>query len=322
MGVSGLVSIIIPAYNCEQTIKDTLKSIQRQTYVNFEVIIIDDGSTDDTYETVLRFVADDKRFRIFTKPNKGVSAARNTGISNSHGEYIMFADGDDQLSTNMIFDMVEAIKKENTDLVVSGYTICYPEKRVDMCPNYYFGKISEIDEKSMLSYFLGNYFNAPWNKIFRSSIIQENDIFFNESISILEDLLFVLNYLNCSETIGFLDLPLYMYSRTSANTLLNKVNERKIDAIYMNYSAISDINSRFNFGTFFMERISIKFIKDIIYTQINLLDNGMTLTMYDKRIQKVIRNLHGVLRYIMELYRLFPSVFLYIVRETKNGRLK
>jgi len=109
-----MVSIIIPTYNYAHYLNETLQSVSEQTYTNWECIVIDDGSTDNTSEIVNEFIKKDNRFQYKHQQNKGVSAARNLGIKTSKGDYIQFLDGDDLLQTNKIKSQIEIFNKEPT----------------------------------------------------------------------------------------------------------------------------------------------------------------------------------------------------------------
>lgn len=118
-----LVSIIIPVYNGEDKILKTLESLKNQTYQNFEILIVDDGSTDNTLKTIKNITRESQNFKIFTKDNGGVSSARNLGIENAVGKYICFLDADDFLENNYFETMFTKISDTNSDLIYCGYNI-------------------------------------------------------------------------------------------------------------------------------------------------------------------------------------------------------
>mgnify|MGYP001347304787 FL=1 len=112
------VSIIVPIYNAEKTIKCMLDSLQAQTMSSFEVIIIDDGSTDNSPNICDEYVKKDSRFRVIHQPNAGVAMSRQIGINNAHGEYSIHADADDWIEPTMLEEMYNQAKKENADIVL------------------------------------------------------------------------------------------------------------------------------------------------------------------------------------------------------------
>jgi glycosyltransferase involved in cell wall biosynthesis len=117
-----LISVIVPAYNAEKFLERSLCSILSQSYTCLEVIVVDDGSTDTTYDIAVQKAADDARVKVFRKPNGGLSDARNYGLDKACGEYITFVDADDYLTENALSLMLSALQAGNLDFVVGGYT--------------------------------------------------------------------------------------------------------------------------------------------------------------------------------------------------------
>ena len=120
-----LVSVIIPAYNIERYISRCLDSIMAQTYNNLEIIVIDDGSKDQTAEILDDYQKRDSRIIVVHKENGGVSSARNNGLDIATGDYISFVDGDDLIESNMYEILVKILEKEKTDIAHCGYQMIY-----------------------------------------------------------------------------------------------------------------------------------------------------------------------------------------------------
>lgn len=118
------VSVIVPAYNVEKYIDECLSSIVNQTYSNLEIVLIDDGSLDKTGEKCAAWAALDKRIKFIPQENQGLSGARNTGLLNSSGDYLMFVDSDDFMNVDCIRRLVEAKEKENADISVCSFQRC------------------------------------------------------------------------------------------------------------------------------------------------------------------------------------------------------
>lgn len=123
--MNNLVSIVIPAYNVEKYIGECLESIQQQTFENWQAIIVDDGSTDETAAVVQTIIQHDNRFRLIRQPNGGVSKARNTGLLAASGKYLAFLDGDDMWAPAFLAELLAAIEADNADMAYSGYTHLY-----------------------------------------------------------------------------------------------------------------------------------------------------------------------------------------------------
>ena len=117
-----MISVIVPVYNVEEYLEECLESIQNQTYTNFEVILVNDGSTDASKEICERFCRQDSRFYLINQENKGLSGARNRGMSESHGEFITFVDSDDVLKEDMLEQLIKQVTLDDIDIVECWYT--------------------------------------------------------------------------------------------------------------------------------------------------------------------------------------------------------
>jgi|KBSSwiStaDraftv2_1062776.scaffolds.fasta_scaffold09588_4 CDP-glycerol glycerophosphotransferase len=121
MAATGTISVVIPCYNVETYVGETLCSVLNQSYRKLDVVVVDDSSTDGTLAVVNALAQDDPRVRVFERPHQGVNAARNFALRQTHGEYLTFLDGDDVLLEGAYADMVAALKQHRTDFVVGGY---------------------------------------------------------------------------------------------------------------------------------------------------------------------------------------------------------
>ena len=139
------VSVIIPVYNCKEYLSDCLNSLQKQTFKNIEIIIVNDGSTDGSKDIILDYAAGDNRIKYFEQVNSGVSASRNKGFEISSGEYIIFVDSDDWVSPDYIEKLYNALIKEGCDISVCSVLNCScriwqalppPRHRSGLLPRY------------------------------------------------------------------------------------------------------------------------------------------------------------------------------------------
>ena len=210
-----IVSIIVPAYNAERTINRCIDSILKQSYSNLEIIIINDGSKDSTEEKCMKYIKN-KRIKYIRINNSGVSNARNIGIENSTGTYIMFVDSDDYIEKNMVERLYDNIN-ENVDLVIcSKNLITINEKiseKIDIAS-------CTLKKENIIQLYRAKILNPPYCKLYRSEIIKSKSIRFDISISIGEDLLFNILYLkNITKDIKILNENLYNYEKINTNSL-------------------------------------------------------------------------------------------------------
>ncbi len=199
-----LVSIILPAYNSEKTIAKTIESVLNQTYRNFELIIIDDGSTDDTGDICKRII--DERIKYRCISNGGVSQARNYGLNIATGEYVVFIDSDDLYNKRYV-ELLVGKANNGYDLVVCGYKNC-GSSREEFIPN----SMEYVDKIDFIGSLQESYlFNQVWNKIYRIDIIKQHRLAFNGDLSIAEDWNFNVDYLKWANKYAVIRRSLYSY---------------------------------------------------------------------------------------------------------------
>ena len=193
--MSVTVSVIIPAYNAEKYIEKCLSSIQKQTFTDFEVIVVNDGSTDKTSDIIDSFVSVDSRFIRIDQLNAGASEARNKGLDAAKGKYITFADSDDYVSENHLQVLTNGMN--NSDLSVCGYIIEFPdgrEKGVINVGNGSFGKKELLNRILISENAIGGYL---WNKMYLADVIRENALKFPTGEKYMfEDVFFNYKYIN------------------------------------------------------------------------------------------------------------------------------
>lgn len=206
----GLVSVIVPLYNCEDRILKCVQSILNQTYENIEVIVINDGSTDNSLK-VLQEGISDSRLKVFTQDNHGVSYTRNRGIeialSNETDGWITFVDSDDYIDPNTIYDCLNCSDLDEVDFI--HYGTCRINEKEELIYNFCNNEEKTISKIEAFAIFLkcrmgiklvnGNWLILVTAGIFRKSKLQKEQIKFNEGMQIGEDALFVIDYLDlCS----------------------------------------------------------------------------------------------------------------------------
>ncbi len=199
-----LVSIIIPAYNTAQYIHRALESSLRQTHQNIEAIVVNDGSTDDTLKVAQEYAARDERVKVFTQENAGVSAARNYGIREAHGEYMIFLDSDDWLEDDAVAVFLDAQMKYPDKVIASVVYIVNVDEEHHMFhrtqANKYsspqlFSSVAETINAFHASTPPVRFFHTVATKIFSTNIIRKHNIMFPEGIHYGEDQIFMLAYM-------------------------------------------------------------------------------------------------------------------------------
>lgn len=217
--VNPLISIIIPVYNAENSLVRCVDSILAQSFADFELLLIDDGSIDQSGVICDEYANSDERVKVFHQNNEGVSSARNVGINNANGLFIHFVDADDWIEENTyssIFSqqhMADITYISNVEHLEDGTIVTYS------MPCIFCDSREEI-EKAIL-YLKDNnskypFFGFTWNKIFRTDIIKNNNISFIRELALYEDEIFTDNYCRYIKSINILSMPLYHYQRTSS----------------------------------------------------------------------------------------------------------
>lgn len=185
-----LITISIPAYNLGSYLAKTLESILNQTYQNFEVILVDDASTDRTPSTIAKYADKDDRIHAhYFQSHEGVSKARNYAINNAKGDIIVFVDGDDLLEPQYLEVMARGLSDPSVDLVAVGYNWGW---RGGSGGGNQFREVSKTNAYASINRRGGDFGGYTWNKGFKMSIIREHNIQFDESLDLAEDLLFTL----------------------------------------------------------------------------------------------------------------------------------
>ncbi len=224
MNSAPLISIIVPAYNVEKYIKTCLDSLINQTYSNFEIIVINDGSTDQT-EEILRSYQSNPKFRIYSQKNGGLSAARNRGIKLANGELVCFIDSDDSVKSDYLEKLVAPfIEDVDVDITVCGYQ----EKFENSVINHVL-KSQKITGRKVTKDLLIKQqdFNVlAWNKLYRKSLFTDNNIEYPAG-QIHEDNLTTYKLFSHAQKVFYISDVLYIYQRTHSEITKNLYSKEK-----------------------------------------------------------------------------------------------
>lgn len=229
------VSLIIPVYNVENYLEKCLNSVKAQSFSDFEVILVNDGSTDSSLSILERFAAENENFRLYTIENSGQGGARNFGLTKATGEYIAFLDSDDYIAKDCLERLVEAAEKENGDIVVcTSYDVKEDGTILAKAENNLADQTTSVFESPWL------LFNrvAPWGKLFKKSLF--GDLRFETRVWYEDMRLIPKLYLN-AEKITFIQDPLFYYVQRAGSTMNNANAKRNLEII----SAFEDLISYF-----------------------------------------------------------------------------
>ena len=240
------VSIIIPIYNSEQYLEQCLMSIKNQTYPFYEVLMINDGSTDESISICEKYTKD-KRFKLIDKENTGVSNSRNIGIKSAQGDFIAFVDSDDWCSTNYLETAIKNMEK--CDLLCFGYLKSYKNINKQII----ISSKENISSQILDANSIGGYL---WNKIFKKEIIQKYHIKFNEKIHYCEDLVFVKDYIDKIRKVNYINIPLYYYRMRKTSVSSNFYSEKSISIL----NAIEVLMSKYKNSKELYEKLIIDYI--------------------------------------------------------------
>mgnify|MGYP004515375493 CR=1 FL=1 len=217
------VSVIIPVYNVEKYLDKCLLSVVEQTMKDIEIILIDDGSTDNSLLKCKEWESKDSRIKVYHQKNQGVSVARNLGIEKSMGDWIAFIDSDDWIEPNYVEELYKIARESDADISICGFYFDYSDESVarghfekDMQFNGR-NEISQIQiqilakNMSKIKNNSGDRIGAPWCKLFKSSFVKENDLNFIPNLKRSQDVVFNLYALEKAKKVVYTNQPLYHY---------------------------------------------------------------------------------------------------------------
>lgn len=216
-----MISIIVPVYNAEKHLSKCISDVLNQTYENWELVLVNDGSNDESANVAEAYSQQDRRIKIFHTENGGVSTARNLGLERSSGEYICFMDSDDSIGKDYLSNLVSEMKQD-IDLVI------FPINRVGQKGNTietirsYDQAFFASDSASLFQHLNVVQYGYCFSALYRKKIIAENNVIFPEKIDKCEDLIFVLKYILHSKKIRSSDKSDYFYNIGITDSLSKK----------------------------------------------------------------------------------------------------
>lgn len=221
------ISVIVPIYNAEKHLHRCIDSILNQTFTDLEVLLINDGSTDSSGCICNEYAKKDFRVRVFHKENGGVASARNVGLENMQGDFVIHCDSDDFITPNMLDAMYKHILHNNADILICDFYYLNKSNK----KQYRVQKPTSFNGQGIISdMLLGRLHGSTWNKLVRTDIIKENNLLFIDKVDYCEDLLFNTQVLCLTNSVCYLPQAFYNYCYNPTSIVQN-INKNKVDSI-------------------------------------------------------------------------------------------
>ncbi|MDO5564038.1 MAG: glycosyltransferase [Eubacteriales bacterium] len=330
------VSIVVPIYNREKFLDKCINSLINQTYNNIEILLIDDGSKDNSFFVCKKYASIDNRIVLIKKENGGVQSARNKGIESASGKYLTFVDADDYVSKNFISNFITKYEEENSDVVLCGY------KKVSFFENEYNIidernittnlKIPNDDSERWALYF-EKFACYCWSHCFKLDIIKKYNIKFDKDVIIFDDTAFSMDYMKHVKKISFTNSNDYYYifehtSHTVAKSLKKKRvcdigSLRKAELILQKYHEIDNTKIKTSSILYYICCVSFLFYISVIYYDYRY-DKSTKEKKFDYIYNKIKDSQIDKWSYDKEyLKSIFPSTkYIFLLMDIYNKRSK
>ena len=266
-----MISVIIPVYNAIEYLNETIQNVLSQTFQDWELILVDDGSTDGSGRLCDEYAQKDSRISVVHIENGGVSNARNVGLLLAKGEWIEFVDSDDLLVPTTI-ETLFSHADNNVDLVVCGYETFPNRENVYYCEKEMFYSSLMETISSFSEFYKKCFYNSPCNKLYRKEKIKQG---FDKTLSLGEDLLFNLDFMKDCQGIVVIPDILYRYRRDGGSSLTKRARK---DGLEIQIRLKEKVDETFNFDA----EVCAVTLKNLFHSYV-----GVTqLLVYDKSIEK------------------------------------
>ena len=221
------ISVIVPVYGAEKYLKRCLDSLRNQTLYDFEIILVDDGSKDNSGVICDEYAVKDSRIKVFHKENGGVASARQCGLDNAVGEYVIHVDPDDWVESTMLEEMLEKAIQESSDMVICDFV---KNRKSDAV--YVSQKPKSLNPQCVMCELFQNLHGACWNKLIRRSLFNDFNISFPSNLIVWEDLFVCINLTMHNIRISYLPKAFYHYDCfVNENSIVNELSDRKLKSM-------------------------------------------------------------------------------------------
>lgn len=298
------ISVIIPVFNAGEFLDECLSSLLKQTFKDFEAILVNDGSTDNSLDIMRKRAKKDARIKIIDQRNTGVSHARNTGLSVAKGEYIIFMDADDYLMHNQVLENIHSTGIKGHDVIM--YNITYEGKRVTYPLEAGVYKTENNLDKFLFNMIKEEHLNSPCNKLYRKEILDKHKIRFDKNIKIGEDLLFNIEYFKRCNSVYYLNDNFYFYRTSNTLSVTSTYKKNKyLDLMFVNDALIRWAKPRskklVNISKYIRIKNILSCLRDVANGYLNGTIVKKELLQYKKSNPRLIVHNCGVKLYLISL---------------------
>lgn len=277
-----LISIIVPIYNCSKFLDICINSLTNQNYKNLEIILVNDGSKDNSLEICQNYKKNDGRIIIIDKENGGVSSARNAGLNIAQGDYILFVDADDFLDRKYVSTLYNfAINSDNSTMIMCNVKEFKKEEKFNTLSETLSNEKIIYKNNELFKLYVDKLLNPPYCKLYNRLTIVDNNIKFNESLSLGEDLLFNLDYIKFIERVIVIPDCLYNYRVGNNNSLSRKYYPNMLE---IQDKLCSKFRSHFsNVDKKLLDNISLGFYMVAVSNELHKKDVGIINRYFNAR---------------------------------------
>lgn len=316
-----LVSIIVPVYNVEKYLSQCLDSLVNQTYRNLEIVCVNDETPDNSAAILKQYAEKDSRIKIFEQKNMGLSGARNTGMKNAHGDYVMCVDSDDWIDLETCEQAVSAALKHNADLVMWSYVREFDDRSADKLMFWEDETVFDTEEvqnqiNRRLCGLLGeelahpDYANAietAWGKLFRFSMIKDNNVeYISERIIGTEDALFNLYATHYVKKAVYLKKPFNHYRRTNTGSLTSHYKEK----LFLQWQKLFDYMERYvsdnHLGEDFSLALNNRIALSVLGLGLNITGSDFSAKKKRSLLKEIVRSERYQKAYQTLTFKYFP----------------
>lgn len=289
-----LVSVIIPIYDSEKYLAPCIESVLDQTFTNFELLLIDDGSSDRSAEICRYYQGKDKRIRLIQQENAGAGAARNRGLEEAQGAYIMFVDSDDYIDSALLERAYDTIKETDADLYICGLSVEVFEKEGIVSQKKYSAKgkrnytITELLNEIEFFYPL-IYISGPCCKLYRRGVIESEKIRFPLDLTISEDFFFNQKVLSLAKKVALSDEIYYHYRFENADSLSHTFYDDYYEMTTFVYDNMRELLQRFGCSNEARARFELTYFHALLYGITTCYSNHYSETVPEDRL-KIIKD--------------------------------